>query len=115
MRSRYAAFAVGDADYLRATWHPDTRPRRVSLDPEDRWTRLEVLCSTGGGLFDSAGTVVGTGTLSTTNGETTETFSTTSLTAGDHNITALYEGDSESNGSTSPTLVQTVNPRGRGT
>ena len=57
MRSRYTAFAVGDADYLHATWHPDTRPRRVSLDPEDRWTRLEVLGSTGGGLFDSAGTV----------------------------------------------------------
>ena len=57
MRSRYAAFAVGDADYLRATWHPDTRPRRVTLDPGDRWTRLEVLGSTGGGLFDSVGTV----------------------------------------------------------
>ena len=57
MRSRYAAFAVGDADYLRATWHPDTRPRRVPLDPATSWTRLEVLGSTGGGLFDSAGTV----------------------------------------------------------
>ncbi len=57
MRSRYTAFAVGDADYLRATWHPDTRPRRVPLDPATSWTRLEVLGSTGGGLFDSAGTV----------------------------------------------------------
>jgi SEC-C motif-containing protein len=57
MRSRYAAFAVGDAAYLRDTWHPSTRPRRVELDPGDRWTRLEVLSTTGGGLFDAVGTV----------------------------------------------------------
>lgn len=57
MRSRYSAFAVGDADYLHATWDPRTRPRRVELDPGDRWVRLEVLGGTGGGLFDSTGTV----------------------------------------------------------
>jgi SEC-C motif-containing protein len=56
MRSRYAAFAVGDATYLRETWHPSTRPRRVELDATS-WTGLEVLGSTGGGLFDTAGTV----------------------------------------------------------
>ncbi|HEX8496958.1 MAG TPA: YchJ family metal-binding protein, partial [Actinomycetales bacterium] len=26
MRSRFSAFAVGDAAYLGATWHPSTRP-----------------------------------------------------------------------------------------
>ena len=57
MRSRYAAFAVGDAGYLRATWHPDTRPPRVRLDPGDAWTGLQVVGRTGGGLFDTAGTV----------------------------------------------------------
>jgi len=57
MRSRYAAFAVGDATYLRETWHPSTRPRRVELDPAASWTGLEVLGGTGGGLFDTAGTV----------------------------------------------------------
>jgi SEC-C motif-containing protein len=57
MRSRYAAFAVGDAGYLRDTWHPSTRPRRVELEPGERWTGLEVLGGTGGGLFDTAGTV----------------------------------------------------------
>ena len=56
MRSRYAAFAVGDADYLRATWDPSTRAARVELDPGE-WTRLEVLGATGGRLFDAAGTV----------------------------------------------------------
>jgi SEC-C motif-containing protein len=32
MRSRYSAFVVGDADYLRASWHPDTRPAELGLD-----------------------------------------------------------------------------------
>ena len=32
MRSRYSAFVTGNADYLRATWHPDTRPAELGLD-----------------------------------------------------------------------------------
>jgi SEC-C motif domain protein len=55
MRSRYAAFAVGDAAYLLATWDPVTRPGRVATGAG--WTGLEVLGRTGGGLFDTAGTV----------------------------------------------------------
>ncbi|WP_235558567.1 YchJ family protein [Nocardioides sp. Leaf285] len=43
MRSRYAAFAVGDAAYLFRTWHPRTRPDDVELDPATVWTGLEVL------------------------------------------------------------------------
>ena len=57
MRSRYAAFAVGDAAYLLRTWHPSTRPRLVDLDPDQRWTRLDVLGTSGGGLLDTEGTV----------------------------------------------------------
>ena len=57
MRSRYSAFAVGDAAYLLATWHPSTRPRRLTLDPGRCWTGLEVLGRTGGGLLDTTGTV----------------------------------------------------------
>ena len=57
MRSRYSAFAVGDAAYLLATWDPATRPRTLELDPAVRWTGLEVLATTGGGLFDAEGTV----------------------------------------------------------
>lgn len=57
MRSRYAAFAVGDTGYLLATWHPSTRPRRLRLDPAERWTGLDVLGGTGGGLLETAGTV----------------------------------------------------------
>nr|WP_298128647.1 YchJ family metal-binding protein [uncultured Pseudoxanthomonas sp.] len=32
MRSRYSAYVLGDAAYLRASWHPDTRPEELGLD-----------------------------------------------------------------------------------
>lgn len=57
MRSRYSAFAVGDAAYLLRTWHPSTRPKTLTLDPAIQWTRLAVLETHDGGLFDAAGTV----------------------------------------------------------
>lgn len=57
MRSRYSAFAVGDAGYLLRTWHPSGRPPELTLDPDLRWTRLAVLETRDGGLFDAAGTV----------------------------------------------------------
>ena len=57
MRSRYSAFAVGDAQYLLRTWHPSGRPGKLTLDPALRWTRLAVLETRGGGLFDATGTV----------------------------------------------------------
>lgn len=43
MRSRYTAFALGDAAHLRATWHPSTVPGRIELDRALRWERLEVV------------------------------------------------------------------------
>ncbi|MGY1827363.1 YchJ family protein [Blastococcus sp. SYSU DS0541] len=57
MRSRYSAFAVGDAGYLLRTWHPRTRPPELDLDPAVRWTGLEVLATSGGGLLSARGTV----------------------------------------------------------
>jgi SEC-C motif-containing protein len=57
MRSRYSAFAVGDPTYLLTTWHSATRPRTLDLDPDVRWTGLEVLGTTGGGLLAAEGTV----------------------------------------------------------
>ena len=56
MRSRYSAFVVGDAGYLLESWHPRTRPRTLDLDPDVRWTGLEVLAARGG-PFDTEGTV----------------------------------------------------------
>ncbi|GAA4822234.1 YchJ family protein [Tomitella cavernea] len=57
MRSRYTAFVAGHADYLLRTWHPDTRPRTLTLDPGVQWTRLTIVATTGGGLLEQAGTV----------------------------------------------------------
>jgi SEC-C motif-containing protein len=57
MRSRYTAFAMGDEGYLLRTWHPADRPARVGLDRKTRWTRLEVLESTGGSVVHTEGTV----------------------------------------------------------
>jgi SEC-C motif-containing protein len=57
MRSRYCAFVQGDAGYLLRTWHPRTRPGRLELDPGMRWTGLEILGTTDGSAFHSAGTV----------------------------------------------------------
>ena len=57
MRSRYAAYAVGESRYLLQTWHPSTRP--LLLEPDrTRWIRLEVLETSGGGLLETEGTVL---------------------------------------------------------
>ena len=57
MRSRYSAFAVRDAGYLLATWHPSTRPASVDLDPAVEWRRLRIDGFTGGTEEDHVGTV----------------------------------------------------------
>ncbi|MEU5842738.1 YchJ family metal-binding protein [Rhodococcus sp. NPDC047139] len=57
MRSRYTAFVVGDAEHLLRSWHPSTRPRSIEFDPDQRWTGLEVLRTTGGGFLHTTGTV----------------------------------------------------------
>lgn len=57
MRSRYCAFALGNADYLLASWHPSTRPTTLDLDPDVRWYRLDILGRTRGGMLDTEGTV----------------------------------------------------------
>ena len=57
MRSRFSAFAVGDAGYLMRTWHPDTRPASLDLDPGQQWYLLEILDTNDGGAFAAEGTV----------------------------------------------------------
>ncbi|MBF6143427.1 MULTISPECIES: YchJ family protein [Nocardia] len=57
MRSRYVAFAVGDADYLLRSWHSRTRPKRLSLDHGLRWRFLEIVRTERGGPFDDTGVV----------------------------------------------------------
>jgi SEC-C motif-containing protein len=55
MRSRYAAYVLGDERYLLATWHPRTRPGSASSAPG--WQGLEVLDTRGGGPEDPTGEV----------------------------------------------------------
>ncbi|MBV2356172.1 hypothetical protein KUM39_17625 [Streptomyces sp. J2-1] len=57
MRSRYCAFVKGEASYLLRTWHPDTRPQSLDLDPRMRWTGLEILDTSAGSAFHGNGTV----------------------------------------------------------
>lgn len=42
MRSRYSAYVLGDLEYLRASWHPDTCPAELEFDPSVRWLGLSV-------------------------------------------------------------------------
>jgi SEC-C motif-containing protein len=57
MRSRYAAFAMGFADYLFRTWHHRTRPSDVSVDPEVIWRGLDINDVKAGGADDEVGEV----------------------------------------------------------
>jgi SEC-C motif-containing protein len=43
MRSRYAAYASGDVEWILASWHPSTRPPgALQLEPGTKWLGLEV-------------------------------------------------------------------------
>jgi SEC-C motif-containing protein len=42
MRSRYAAYAALDREWLLASWHPSTRPAALELDPAIKWLGLDV-------------------------------------------------------------------------
>lgn len=57
MRSRFSAFALGDADYLRASWHPRTRPKRLDLDTDVVWRRLQIVDTEAGADDDNSGVV----------------------------------------------------------
>jgi SEC-C motif-containing protein len=57
MRSRYSAYARGEADYLFRTWHPRTRPTDVDIDPGIVWTGLEIADIVAGDVDDERGEV----------------------------------------------------------
>lgn len=57
MRSRFSAFAVRDVSYLLHTWHPNTRPAALELDPDQQWYRLDILRTQAGGPLDTLGVV----------------------------------------------------------
>lgn len=57
MRSRYTAYARGDLDWLRQTWHPDTCPADLRPDRAAQWIGLKILDTESGGPEDRRGTV----------------------------------------------------------
>ena len=57
MRSRYSAFALGNADYLIESWHPDTRPASLVIDESQRWIGLKIKTVSHGGTGEDQGSV----------------------------------------------------------
>jgi SEC-C motif-containing protein len=57
MRSRYAAYVVGDTSYLLRTWHPRTRPAELDASRSPRWLDLTVLGTADGRWDDRFGEV----------------------------------------------------------
>ena len=57
MRSRFAAFCDGDADWLAASWHHSTRPDSVDLTDNPQWRSLQIVSTLRGGPDDVDGVV----------------------------------------------------------
>ncbi|WP_416885229.1 YchJ family protein [Marinospirillum sp.] len=45
MRSRFTAYHLGEAAYLLATWHPETRPSELDLSDSPAWHSLRIISS----------------------------------------------------------------------
>lgn len=57
MRSRYTAFVMLDEEYLRYSWHPDTCPKHISLNPDTQWLGLKIKRTVDGREHDRTGEV----------------------------------------------------------
>ncbi|WP_205875608.1 YchJ family protein [Mycobacterium camsae] len=57
MRSRFSAFALADTAYLLASWHPGTRPKRLPVDTDVEWRRLQIVDTEAGADADTTGVV----------------------------------------------------------
>lgn len=57
MRARYAAYVVGDVEFLLRTWDPSTRPESLDLDAAQEWKGLQIVETKAGTMFDQEGTV----------------------------------------------------------
>ena len=57
MRSRYSAYVLRDASFLRETWHESTRPTSVDFSDDIEWHGLTVVATTGGAGLDATGSV----------------------------------------------------------
>ena len=85
---------------VTSSLNPSTAGQQVSFTAV-----VSPSAATGAVAFMEGGVQVGSGALS--NGQAT--WATSTLSAGSHSITAVYNGDGSYNGSTSPAVTQTVN------
>src|ERR1700722_1100603 len=94
-----------------------TTPLTSSLNPANQGVAVTFTATvtttganqpTGTVNFDDAGTQIGSGTLSTVGGAQVATFTTSTLSAGTHSITAIYVGDTNNAGSTSTAVSQVI-------
>lgn len=46
MRSRFSGFVLGLTEYVIQTWHPDTCPKDLELQPDTHWKRLDIIATT---------------------------------------------------------------------
>jgi Big-like domain-containing protein/VCBS repeat protein/FG-GAP repeat protein len=100
--------AEGNKVKLTSSANPSTSGQSVTFKATVTASlkRLGVAAASGSVTFKDGKTILGTVALS----GGTATFTTSSLTAGNHSITANYSGDNNYNPNKSAALTQTVNP-----
>jgi Bacterial Ig-like domain (group 3) len=91
---------AGTTNTVTSSLNPSTSGQGVTFT-----ATVSPSTATGTVTFRDGAATLGTGTLSAGRA----TFFTSSLSVASHSITAVYGGDSNYNGSTSPALTQTVN------
>jgi ELWxxDGT repeat protein len=101
-----AVFKASDSIALTSSVNPSTAGQAVTFTATVHATPPGIGVATGIVAFKDGTSVLGTGAL---NGGVA-TFSTASLAAGNHAITASYGGDADFTASTSPAFGQTVHP-----
>ncbi len=58
MRSRYSAYVLADSSYILATWHPQYRPKDLTLTFNDpHWIGLKIVQCQAGTISDEEGLV----------------------------------------------------------
>ena len=57
MRSRYCAYVQQNSAYLRASWHPDTRPEQIEFVDKIKWLGLNIVSTVAGEKDEDTGNV----------------------------------------------------------
>jgi hypothetical protein len=104
----YSMTKAATSTQLASSLNPVTLGQAVTLTATISIQSPGAGSITGNVTFMDGTTTLGTGTVSTANGVTTATLSTSSLGLGPHSITAVYGGSTNFGSSTSAGLTQNV-------